>query len=82
MVRAHHIRRLIQEKMLRIKDSIEIEGPSGRRMVIVKKAVISPLHDRWEVKIGDGLDLDVPGNIFGDQNSISDGCQRVAEVSK
>ena len=68
--------------MLRIKDSIEIEGPSGRRMVIVKKAVISPLHDRWQVKIGDGPDMDVQGNTFDDQYSISDVRPRVAEASK
>src|SRR5438045_3542181 len=72
----------IQEKMLRIKDSMEIEGPSGGRMAIVKKALISPLRDRWQVKIGDGPDMDVQGNILDHEYSISDGRQKVAEVSK
>ena len=37
----------IQERMLRIKDSMEIEGPDGGRLAMVKKALITPLRDRW-----------------------------------
>src|SRR5262249_14136402 len=33
----------IQERMLHIKDSMEIEGPDGNRIAIVKKAMITPL---------------------------------------
>ena len=72
----------IQERMLRIKDSMEIEGPGGERVAMVKKALISPIRDRWQVKIGDGPDLDVHGNILDHEYSFENGGRKVAEVSK
>jgi uncharacterized protein YxjI len=72
----------IQERMLRVKDSMEIEGPGGERMAMVKKALITPLRDRWTVKIGDGPDLDVQGNLLDHEYHIGEGRDKVAEVSK
>src|SRR6185312_15050268 len=51
----------IQERKARVKDSMEIEGPGGERMAMVKKALISPVRERWAVKIGNGPDLEVQG---------------------
>ncbi len=39
----------IQTKVMRIKDSMEIEGADGGRLAMVKKALITPLRDRWVV---------------------------------
>lgn len=72
----------IQERMMRIKDSMEIEGPGGETVAMVKKALISPIRDRWQVKLADGPDLEVHGNIFDHEYSFEDGGHRVAEVSK
>jgi len=72
----------IQERMLRIKDSMEIEGPNGERLAMVKKALITPLRDRWVVKIGDGPDLKVQGNILDHEYEIGEGRDKIAEVSK
>ena len=72
----------IQERKLRIKDSMEVEGPGGERLAMVKKALISPLRDRWTVKIADGPDLDVHGNILNHEYTIGEGRDKVAEVSK
>ncbi|MCB0166280.1 MAG: LURP-one-related family protein, partial [Anaerolineae bacterium] len=72
----------IQERMLRIKDSMEIEGPNGERLAMVKKALITPLRDRWVVKIGDGPDLKVQGNILDHEYDISEDGDKIAEVSK
>ena len=72
----------IQEKMLRVKDSLEIEGPRGERLAMVKKAIISPVRDRWTVKIKNGPDLDVQGNILDHEYKIGEGRDKVAEVSK
>ena len=72
----------IQERMLRVKDSMEIEGPRGARMAMVKKALITPVRERWTVKIGDGPDLDVQGNILDHEYRIGEGRDKVAEVSK
>jgi uncharacterized protein YxjI len=72
----------IQERMLRIKDSMEVEGPNGEKLAMVKKALITPLRDRWVVKIKNGPDLDVKGNILDHEYTIGEGRDKVAEVSK
>jgi uncharacterized protein YxjI len=72
----------IQEKMLRIKDTMEIEGPNGEQLASVKKALITPLRERWVVKVQNGPDLDVQGNILDHEYSIGEGRDKVAEVSK
>jgi uncharacterized protein YxjI len=72
----------IQEKKLRIKDTMEIEGPDGKVMAKVKKAIISPVRDRWTVKIGGGPDLEVQGNVVDHEYRIGEGRQKVGEVSK
>jgi len=72
----------IQERMLRIKDTMEIEGPNGESLAVVKKALIAPLRDRWTVKVKDGPDLDVQGNILDHEYHINEGRSKVAEVSK
>jgi uncharacterized protein YxjI len=72
----------VQERMLRVKDTMEVEGPSGETLAVVKKALITPLRDRWTVKIKGGPDLDVQGNLLDHEYRIGDGDQKVAEVSK
>ena len=72
----------IQERMLRAKDSMEIEDPGGNRVAMVKKAIIAPLRDRWVVKIEDGPDLHVQGNIVDHEYTIERDGDKVAEVSK
>ncbi len=72
----------IQERMLRLKDTMEIEGATGERLAMVKKALIAPLRDRWVVKIGEGPDLDVQGNILDHAYTIQAGRNKIAEVSK
>jgi uncharacterized protein YxjI len=72
----------IQERVARIKDSMEIEDADGNRVAMVKKALISPLRDRWVVKIGDGPDLDVQGNVLDHEYTFSDGRTPVATISK
>jgi uncharacterized protein YxjI len=72
----------IQERMLHIRDSMEIEDPSGHRIAMVKKAMITPLRERWDVKIEDGPDLRAQGNVVDHEYKIERDGQRVAEVSK
>ena len=47
--------------MLRLRDTMEIEGPGGNRIAVVKKAVITPLLERCIVKLEDGSDSARPG---------------------
>jgi uncharacterized protein YxjI len=72
----------IQERKLRVKDSMEVEGPGGERVAMIKKALISPVRDRFTVKIKDGPDLEVKGNILDHEYTIGEGRDKVAEVSK
>lgn len=68
----------IQERMLRIKDSMEIEDAHGNRVAMVKKALITPLRERWTVDIPGAADMEVQGNILDHEYRIG----HVAEVSK
>ena len=72
----------IQERMLRIKDSMEVEDAGGKQVAMVKKALITPVRERWVVKIKNGPDLDVQGNILDHEYTIGEGRDKVAEVSK
>jgi len=68
----------IQERMARVRDSMEIEGPDGHRLAMVHKAMITPVRQRFAVKVGDGPDLEVQGNILDHEYRIGN----VATVSK
>ena len=72
----------IQERMLRVKDSMVIEDSNGKKIAEIKKALITPLRDRWTVKIRNGPNLDVQGNILDHEYQIGEGRQKVAQVSK
>ena len=72
----------IQEKMLRIKDTLEIEKGGGGTAATVKKALISPLRDRWKVERPGGEDWEIQGNLLDHEYRIEEGREKVAEVSK
>jgi uncharacterized protein YxjI len=72
----------IQTRALRIRDSMEIEDPDGERMALVKKAIISPLRDRWHVELPDGEEWKVQGSIADHEYDIEADGHKVAEVSK
>ena len=42
-----------------------IENSQGEKLAVVKKALITPLRDRWTVTIGNGPELEAQGNIRG-----------------
>ena len=44
----------IKERLLTIKDTMEIEDAEGQEMAVIRKALISPLRDRWNVKVRNG----------------------------
>ena len=72
----------IQERKVRVKDTMKVEDPDGKDLAVIKKALITPVRDRWTVKIEDGPDLGVEGNILDHEYRIGEGRQKVAEVSK
>ena len=72
----------IQERKLRVRDTMEIEDANGDNVATVKKALITPLRDRFDVDVTGGPDLEVHGNIVDHEYRITDGDTKVAEVSK
>ncbi len=72
----------IKERLLAIRDTMTITAPDGEELAVIKKALLTPLRDRWSVNVKDGPDLDVQGNIFDHEYSIKQGWNKVAEISK
>jgi uncharacterized protein YxjI len=72
----------IREKLLKVKDTMEIEAPDGNTVATIKKDLINVLKDHFAVKVMDGPDLDVTGNIIDHDYHIKEGRQEVARVSK
>jgi uncharacterized protein YxjI len=71
----------VQEKKLHIRDTMEIER-DGRTVATVRKALITPLRERFSVDVEGGDDLEAKGNIVDHEYKIERGGQQVAEVSK
>lgn len=72
----------LQEKLLRIKDTMDVLDAEGKKVATIKKALISPLRDRWKVDVENGPEMDVQGNILDHEYKIEAGREKVAEVSK
>jgi uncharacterized protein YxjI len=72
----------IQEKKVRIKDTMNIESPGGETLATVKKAIITPVRDRWTIHVSGGPDMEIQGNIVDHEYRIEEGRTKVAEVSK
>src|SRR3954469_13071652 len=70
----------IQEKKLRIRDTMELER-DGRTVGTVRKALITPLRERFTIELGDGEDLTAKGNIADHEYEIQRDGQKVAEIS-
>ena len=51
-------------------------------MAMVKKAMITPVRERWVVKVEDGPDLHAQGNFVDHEYTIERDGDKVAEISK
>jgi uncharacterized protein YxjI len=71
----------IQQRELRIRDTMEIER-DGDTVATVKKALITPLRDRFSIDVHDGEDMTAKGNIVDHEYEIERDGEKVAEVSK
>jgi uncharacterized protein YxjI len=71
----------IQEKKLHIRDTMEVER-GGQTVATVKKALITPLRERFSIEVEGGDDMEAKGNIVDHEYKIERGGERVAEVSK
>ena len=71
----------IQEKKLRVRDTMTIEH-NGDTVATVKKALVTPLRDRFSIDLEDGGELSAKGNIVDHEYEIERDGHKVAEISK
>ncbi len=71
----------IQEKKLRVRDTMAIER-DGDTIATVKKALITPLRDRFTIELEEGGELHAKGNIVDHEYEIERDGDKVAEISK
>ncbi len=71
----------VQEKALHIRDTMHIER-EGETVARVKKALITPLRDRFSIEVEGGEDMEAKGNIVDHEYKVERAGEQVAEVSK
>jgi len=71
----------VQEKKVRVRDTMDVER-DGETVASIKKAMITPLRERFSIDVRDGGDLEAQGNIVDHEYTIERGGTKVAEVSK
>lgn len=72
----------IQDRPVRVRDVMEIEDPSGRTVATVRKAMISPLRERFTVDVAGAGDWSAQGNIVDHEYEIQADGRKIAEVSR
>jgi len=71
----------VQERMLRLKATMVIER-DGRTVARIKKALVTPLRDRFDVNVAGQPPLHVRGNVLDHEYTITRNGATVATVSK
>ena len=54
----------------------------GNTVATVKKALITPLRDRFVIELSDGRELSAKGNIVDHEYAIERDGHKIAEISK
>jgi len=70
-----------QAKKLHIHDTMKIER-DGVDVATIKKALVTPLRDRFSIELADGAELKAKGNIVDHEYKIERDGDTVADVSK
>jgi uncharacterized protein YxjI len=71
----------LQERLLRVRDIMKIERP-GKPDATIKKAMISPLRERWTLEADDVGEVKIQGNIVDHEYTFERDGQKIAETSK
>jgi uncharacterized protein YxjI len=71
----------IREKKLRVRDTMNIER-GGDTFATVKKALVSPLRDRFAIELEGGGELKAKGNVVDHEYEIERDGHKIAEISK
>jgi uncharacterized protein YxjI len=70
-----------QERKLRVRDTMKIER-GGEAVATIKKAMITPLRERFTIDVQAGGELNAKGNIVDHEYEIERDGRKVAEISK
>ena len=68
-------------KIIQIKDQVKLERTGGPGAV-VKKDLINLVHDHFIMKVDNGAEYEIRGNLLDHEYEITQGRNKVAEVSK
>jgi uncharacterized protein YxjI len=71
----------IQEKKLRVRDTMKIEH-DGKTVATIKKALVTPLRDRFVIDLGNGREMSAKGNIVDHEYEIERDGHKIAEISR
>ena len=71
----------IQKKDLHIRDTMKVER-DGDTVATIKKALITPLRDRFEIELEHGGDLSAKGNVVDHEFEIERDGEKIAQISK
>jgi uncharacterized protein YxjI len=71
----------LQERMVVIRDTMKIERP-GKPEATIKKAMITPLRERYTLEAADVGEIQIQGNIVDHEYTFERGGQKIAETSK
>jgi uncharacterized protein YxjI len=71
----------IQERKLSVRDKMQVER-GGQTVATIKKALVSPLRDRYSIEVEGGADLEAKGNVVDHEYEFKRSGDKVAEVSK
>ena len=72
----------IQDRPVHVRESMDVEDAAGATVATVKKAMVSPLRERFTVELAGGGEMTAQGNITDHEFEIESGGAKVAEVSK
>jgi uncharacterized protein YxjI len=71
----------VREKKLHIRDTMRVER-NGETVATVKKALVTPLRDRYAIELSDGAELTAKGNVVDHEFEIERDGTKVAQISK
>jgi uncharacterized protein YxjI len=71
----------LQERIVRVRDTMKIERP-GRPDATIKKAMITPLRERWVLEADDIGEVKIQGNIVDHEYTFERDGQKIGETSK
>lgn len=76
-----HVVAEMQERVARVHDTMKIDGP-GRPSATIKKAMITPLRDRFVLEADEVGEISIQGTLVDHEYTFEHDRAKIAEVSK